>query len=236
MQEESSSIQPDTSERRAGHILKNALPADDWTTLLQRSRSMRFAKGDVILERGTPGEQMFLIREGRVEVSVMLAEGHKAVLNQMGPGEVLGELAVLDGGVRSADATAASTEVHLIAISRAQVFAILEGSSSVATALIRELCARVRNASDMFEVKSEKSARIRLARTLLQLAAKWGSGDGRETFIPNFSQGELGEFAGLARENVNRQLKAWEDDELIRRDANGITLCDTDAIALEAQL
>jgi CRP-like cAMP-binding protein len=149
---------------------------------------------------------------------------------------VLGELAVLDGGARSADATAASPEVHLIAISRAQVFAILEGSSGVATALIRELCARVRNASDMFEVKSEKSARIRLARTLLQLAAKWGRGDGMETLIPNFSQSELGDFAGLARENVNRQLKAWEDESLIRRDADGITLLDTDAIALEAQL
>lgn len=225
--------EPDREKRP---ILRNALPPDDWAVLLQRGRSVSFRKGDVILERGTPGDCMYIVREGRVEISLVLAEGQKAVLNHMGPGEVLGELAVLDGGLRSADAIAASADVHLISVPRAQVLAILEASSNVTTALIHELCALVRNASDMFEVKSEKNAPVRLARTLLQLAAKWGRGDGTETTIPSFSQGELGDFAGLARENVNRQLKRWEDQGLIRRSAEGIILLDTDAIAEMAQL
>ena len=220
----------------SGHILQAALPAVDWALLLQRGRSLTFRKGETIIARGSTGTSMYLIRDGRVEVSITTADGHKAVLNQMGPGEVVGELALLDGGPRSADACAASAEVHLIAISQSLVFGILEGSSDVARALIRELCARVRNASEMFEVKSEKSASVRLARSLLHLAAKWGRASAAGTLIPGFSQTELGDFAGLARENVNRQLKIWEDEDLIRRDADGITLVDADRIADQAQL
>lgn len=227
---------PTENAALSSHILQAALPADDWSLLMQRGRAMTFRKGETIIARGSRGTSMYLILDGRVEVSITTADGHKAVLNQMGPGEVVGELALLDGGPRSADACAASAEVHLIAISQSQVFGILQGSSNVATALIRELCARVRNASEMFEVKSEKTASVRLARSLLHLAAKWGQAGAAGTLIPGFSQTELGDFAGLARENVNRQLKIWEDEDLIRRHADGITIVDADRIADLAQL
>lgn len=227
---------PTENAALSSHILQAALPADDWSLLMQRGRAMTFRKGETIIARGSRGTSMYLILDGRVEVSITTADGHKAVLNQMGPGEVVGELALLDGGPRSADACAASAEVHLIAISQSQVFGILQGSSNVATALIRELCARVRNASEMFEVKSEKTASVRLARSLLHLAAKWGQAGAAGTLIPGFSQTELGDFAGLARENVNRQLKIWEDEDLIRRHAEGITIVDADRIADLAQL
>lgn len=230
------SARDDDPAPRTGQILRAALPPGDWDMLLRQGRKVTFTRGETIIARGSAGRTMYLIRKGRVEVSVTTANGHKAVLNQMGPDEVLGELALLDGGLRSADACAASAKVELVAISQSQVFGILEGSSGVARALIRELCARVRNASDMFEVKSEKSASVRLARSLLHLAAKWGRADDTGTLIPGFSQSELGDFAGLARENVNRQLKAWEDDGLLRRHAGGITLVDADAIACHAQL
>ena len=75
-----------------------------------------------------------------------------------------------------------------------------------------------------------------LARTLLHLAAKWGQRTDGGVQIPGFSQSELGEFAGLARENVNRQLKLWEDERLIRRTQEGLTLSDADVIAEIAQL
>ncbi|MEM6388563.1 MAG: Crp/Fnr family transcriptional regulator [Pseudomonadota bacterium] len=221
-------------------ILRAALGDQDWAELLKSGRRLSFAKGQTIIARGSLADNLYVIESGRVEISVTLADGNKAALNQMGPGEVLGEIALLDGGPRSADAIAASTDVHLIAVSHAEIYRILEKSSDVLTALIRELCKRVRNASDMFEVKSEKSAEVRLARALLQLAAKWGrAGDGGPdggTVIKGFSQSELGDLAGLARENVNRQLRLWEDDALIRRDGKTIILCDPDAIAVAAQL
>ena len=220
-------------------ILPEAMPANDWDALLGFGRLVTFAKGQTILDQGADDKRMYLIRHGRVEISVTSLDGHKRVLNYMGAGEILGEIALLDGGARSADAIAASRTVELTAIEQADVLRALNCSPEVALAVIRELCRRVRNATDMFEVKSEKSAKVRLARTMLRLSAKWGQAvethpGARE--LSGFSQGDLGDFAGLARENVNRQMKAWEDAGLIVRNETGITLLDLDAIADQAQL
>ena len=220
-----------------GDILRSALSAGDWDRLIHRGRPQIFEKGEAIVTRGTPGDCIYLIQRGRVEVSLMLADGAKAVLDQMGPGEVLGELAVLDGGPRSADAVAASGPVQVVVISGSHVFEILDASSDVVSALIAELCRRVRNASKMFEVKSEKSARVRISRTLLHLASKWGERNSTGAVrIPGFSQSEFGDFAGITRESVNRQLKSLEEERLIRRDDTGVTLLDVDGIADMAQL
>lgn len=236
MESAQESVLSEATYPEIGRIIRSALSTEDWDGLIAKGRSQSFVKGEPMIARGTVGDAMFLIQEGRVEVSLVLADGNKAVLNQMGPGEVLGELALLDGGLRSADAVAASARVEVIAISRSQFLAVLERSSGVVTALIGELCAKLRNASNMFEVKSEKSARVRLARTLMRLAAKWGSSADDLVHIPGFSQSELGDFAGLARENVNRQLRVWEDEALIRRTGDGLTILDIDALADEAQI
>ena len=139
----------------------------------------------------------------------------------------------------SADAMAASDVVSLIAIERQAVLRVLRNSPDMVFAVIEELCRRVRNASDMFGVKSEKQARLRLARTLLRLSAKWGEPIGTPEegrLLRGFSQSELGDFAGLARENVNRYLKAFEDEGLILRQDIGIVLLDLEEIAETAQL
>lgn len=222
--------------RIAEQILRSALPEADWVALENGGRPKVFEKGDTIFRRGDRAEQFFFIREGRIEISIVLASGQKAVLNQMGAGEVLGEIAVLDGGARTADATVASDEAELVAIGQRHLLDVLAHSPTASLALIRELCRRVRNASDMFEVKSEKSARVRLARTILRVSMKWGERRDGATLIAGFSQGELGELAGLARENVNRQLGNWEAEGLIRREGETLHLLQPEAIADEAML
>ncbi|MEL6957703.1 MAG: Crp/Fnr family transcriptional regulator [Pseudomonadota bacterium] len=220
-------------------ILSRAMATREWDALLELGRPVTFSKGDTIMLHGSDGTHMYLIREGRVEISITSAEGNKGVLNQMGPGEMLGEIALLDGGPRSADAVAASPVVALIAIDQGSVLRALQGSPDVVVAVIRELCRRVRNASEMFEVKSEKNAKVRLARALLRLSAKWGEGTDNPKgarLLKGFSQSDLGDFAGLARENVNRHLKALQDEGLIARHDDGITLLELDAIADQAQL
>ena len=227
----------DPAQPSLGPILPQAIPRDEWEAVLRLGRSVRFAKGQTIIEQGTKASTLYLIRDGRVEISLSSAEGHKVVLNHMGPGEILGEIAVLDGSPRSANGIAASETVDLTAIEKAHVLRLLETTPPVAMAVIRELCGRVRNASEMFEVKSEKSGRLRLARALLRLAAKWGEGgDGAPGTrrLHGFSQSDLGDFAGLARENVNRYLKGWEEEGLIERSETGLTLLDIDTISDQA--
>lgn len=220
-----------------GRLLERAMPSNEWEHLKSLGRQVSFPKGHTICTQGSLGSSMYLIKSGRVEISVHSAEGHKNVLNQIGPGEILGEIALLDGGPRSADATAASDTVEAIAIDQATVFQVLTGSPKLVTAMIQELCRRVRNASDMFEVKSEKNAKVRLARAILRLSAKWGEpGPGGSRALTGFSQSDIGDFAGLARENVNRHLKNWAEEGIIERSGDGITILDPDAIADEAQL
>jgi CRP-like cAMP-binding protein len=214
-----------------GQILRAAFPVNDWAFLKDTGRKVVFHKGDTVFVHGSTGDRLFFIQSGRVEISISLADGRKAILNQMGPDEVFGEIAVLDGGPRSADAKVVSDRADLVAIARSQIIELLDRSPNTAILLIRELCLRVRNASDMFEVKSEKSARVRLARSLLRVAAKWGQASEKGTRLKGFSQADLGETAGIARENVNRQMKQWESDGLITFDGEYITLVDTDTIA-----
>jgi CRP/FNR family transcriptional regulator, cyclic AMP receptor protein len=180
---------------------------------------------------------MLLVAEGRIEISITSLSGRKSVLNYMGPGEVLGEIAVLDGGPRSADAVAAS-DVRGLILHRRDVLAFLQSRPAALFALVTELCAKVRNASEMFATQAQTEAPSRLARALLRLAERWGEQRPGGVLLPSamFSQTDLGEFSGLARENVNRRLRAWASAGLVQITAEGIVLRDAAALREVADL
>lgn len=204
--------------------------------LLRCATERRLDAGAALFHEGDPGHEMYIIEEGRIEISTQAMNGRRSVLNHMGPGEVVGEVALLDKGTRSADAVAA-TPVKLAVISRATLTAFLADNPEMTTALIGELCAKVRNASSMFQVQSQASARARLARCLLQLAIKWGTPEGAGTRITqNLTHTDIGAFAGLARENVGRHFKAMARDGLIHVDGHTVTLLDQAALEDLAEL
>lgn len=208
-------------------VLVGALGVEGCAELFADGRRAVFEPGQTIFALGEPGQSLILLREGRVEVSITSLSGRKSVLAHMGPGEVLGEIAALDGGPRSADAVA-STRVIGTIMSRDNVLSFVAGRPEAAQAIIIELCKKVRNASEMFLTQSVIEGEPRLARAVLRLFEKWGERgpEGSETLAERFSQQEIGEFSGLARENVNRQLKAWSDSGLIRMEGRRIVLVD----------
>lgn len=215
-------------------MLLSSLSEDERNVLLSVANQCRFSAGTTIFSCAEPGETLLLIRSGRVEVSVTSLTGRKSVLNHMGPGEVLGEIALLDGGARSADVVAA-TDVEALVLHRRDVASFLQDRPRAMMATIAELCGKVRNASDMFATQAETEAPSRLARCLLRLVEKWGTGpEGAQ--LAEFSQTDLGEFSGISRENVNRRLKAWEAAGLVELSPQGIILRDLDALAEIGQL
>ncbi|SEP98131.1 Crp/Fnr family transcriptional regulator [Thalassovita taeanensis] len=218
-------------------VLLATLSAEDRQKLRGLAQPVRFAAGQQIFYAGDPGDTLLMVDSGRLEISITSQSGRKSVLNHMGPGEVLGEIAILDGGLRSADVTAA-TDVTGLSLHRRELFAFLMDQPEAVFGLIRELCEKVRNASEMFSVQSQTNAQVRLARCLLRLGAKWGvrSPDGTVCIAGSFSQSDLGEFSGLARENVNRQLKAWSADKLVEITNSGITLKNIEALESLAQI
>lgn len=217
---------------RLSGILVAALGEDGCADLFKGGRDVSFAAGQLIFGAGDQGKALILLKSGRVEVSITSLSGRKSVLAHMGPGEILGEIAALDGGPRSADAVA-STPVSGTAMSRDNVLDFVSARPDAARAMIVELCAKVRNASEMFLTQSVVEGEPRLARALLRLFEKWGTKgpDGLEVLAERFSQQEIGEFSGLARENVNRHLKAWAEAGFVRTEKRQIVL--TDRAALE---
>jgi len=200
----------------ANSALLSSLSDDLRRNLLALCQRRNHVAGSTIYVRGEAGASMMIIETGRVEISVMAANGRKSVLNHVGPGEVVGEVAMLDRGERSADVVAAS-DVTALHLTRADFGNFLTAHPEVALAIIAEICLKVRNASEMFENQAQISASARLARCLLRIAEKWGQPlpDGSIQIDQPFSQSDLGEFSGMARENVNRHLKSWAGDGIL---------------------
>ncbi|WP_347313421.1 Crp/Fnr family transcriptional regulator [Defluviimonas sp. SAOS-178_SWC] len=218
-------------EDPSGSVLLSSLPDGDLGDLLSLAHHASYAAGQMIFSRADLGETLLLIEEGRVEISITALSGRKSVLNHMGPGEALGEIALLDGGPRSADAVA-TTPVRGLLLYRRDVMGFLRERPQALFALVAELCGKVRNASEMFATQAQTEAPSRLARALIRLAERWGEDTDKGALLPSerFSQSDLGDFSGISRENVNRRLRAWAGDGIIEMTPQGIYIRDRDAL------
>jgi len=125
-----------------------------------------------------------------------------------------------------------------LTLSRADIAAFLVDYPDAAMSIISELCQRIRLTNEIVETKTNITASARLTRCLLRLADKWGTeiSDGDIKISQPFSQADIGEFSGLARENVNRRLKAWEADGIIGFDGRNIVIKDFDELERIADL
>lgn len=214
-----------------GSILKASMDVEDCKALFAGARRRSYEDGQTVFSAGESGDTVFLIESGRIEVSVTSLAGRKSVLAHMGPAEVLGEIAALDGGVRSADAVAVGQVTGLV-LSRQNILAFVAERPNISQAIIAELCRKVRNASDMFSIQSVPAGAPRLATALLRLFDKWGTKGPDNTIYlrEQFSQAEIGEFCGLARENVNRHITAWGKRGVLRFANDQMVLLDRAAL------
>ena len=218
-------------------VILDSLPAQDRAFLLQQCQSRFFAQGETIFSRGDEGKWVLLIQSGIVEISVLSLNGRKSILSLMEPNEILGEISLLDQQPRSADAVA-RTDVSGTVIHSHTMQSFLKKNPDCYMDIIRLLCERVRNASDLFETQTLTNAGARLARSLLRVAEKFGTKktDGSICIQQTLSQADLGDLAGVARENANRYLKAWTRDGILRSERGVITVIDRDRLAEIAEL
>jgi CRP-like cAMP-binding protein len=193
-------------------ILKmNPMFADIGSEELQRLAGLCHTQllglGEVLFQKGDPGDALFGVRRGQIRIETGASDGSRLTLNFMGPGDLFGEVAVLDGQNRTADATAGEVS-ELFVLRREDFLAFLEREPQVAVRLIELLCQRIRWMSERMEESVLQPLPVRLARRLCALASDYGS----EVHI---SQEQLGIFVGAARESVNRQLQHWRKDGIL---------------------
>ena len=205
----------DVAEALGESQLFGALLEDELAALVRLGTLARYPAGRTIFAKGDPGDSLMVVLEGRIKISSLAADGREIVLNFIEPGQVLGEIAALDGKPRTMGATAAEP-VQIFLVRRKAVLGFLEEKPSVAIRLIGVLCQKLRRTTAMFEEKALLSMAPRVARGLLRLAAEHGRRTGEGVLIDlKLSQSEFGAFVGVSRENFNRQLSTWRDSGIV---------------------
>ncbi|MBB4642274.1 Crp/Fnr family transcriptional regulator [Rhizorhapis suberifaciens] len=201
------------------HSLLQVLTEAELSQLLERARLHDAEKGDVLLRQGDSGDSLIILLEGQARVTVYSANGREIVLEYVGAGAVLGEIALLDGGRRTASVIAME-RLRYIAIGRAAFETLLAGNHQIALRIMRELALRLRMANQTIETDRAYAAGPRLARFMLRLMR----GEGKPVIA--FSQTELSMFAGISRENINRQLSLWSQAGVTAVEPSGIRIID----------
>jgi CRP/FNR family cyclic AMP-dependent transcriptional regulator len=184
-------------------------------------------RGATIFAKGDPGTGLMAVLWGSVKISVPTADGREAVLNIINAGEIFGEMALLDGRPRSADAVAMD-DCELMVIDRRDFIPFLRGEPDIALKFIEILCARIRRTSEQVEDVMYLSFPVRLAKTLLQLTGGVTASAAHRNV--RITQRELSSIIGMSRESTNKQLRAWEERKWLRLQRGGIAVLDANAL------
>src|SRR5436190_5868481 len=186
------------------------------------------AKGTVIFEKGDPGTGLIGVLAGAVKISVGSLEGREVVLNIIREGEIFGEIALLDGRSRTADATA-MTDCELVVIERREFVTFLRGEPDVMLKLMEILCERLRRTSDQVQDVTFLHLPVRLAKTLIGLTANTAA-TGPKGKV-KITQREIGQIVGRSRESINIQLQAWSRRGWVRLERGSVTVLAADKLA-----
>jgi CRP/FNR family transcriptional regulator, cyclic AMP receptor protein len=213
----------------AASSVLGGLPRSEIEALAGHAHARTFARGAVVCRRGDTSDTLFVVTAGRVKVSIVTSEARDITLNFLGPGDLIGEIAVLDGGARTADVTALEkTEAMLL--HRRDLMPVLLRNPPVLLEIIGVLCEKLRHASALVEDSSLALSR-RMAAAVHRLSQQHGRKRGEEIVIDlRLSQSELATYAGLSRENVNRQLALLRDRHVIRMEDHKLVVIDEAAL------
>ena len=154
-------------------------------------------------------------------MSISSADGRSAILNIIGPGEIFGEIALLDGGVRSSDAIA-NTNCELFVIDRREFIPFVRSQPALAMKFIELLCGRLRRTSDQVEQIILQNLPGRLASALIRLSEKHKLEPAGRTIA--ITQQEISEMVGMTRESINKQLRAWAARSWVRLEHGAIVV------------
>ena len=194
------------------------LGAEELQRISRLCHTQQLAEGETLFQKGDSGEALYGVRRGQIRIETGAADGSRLTLNFLGAGDLFGEVAVLDGQSRTADATAGES-TELFVLRREDFLGHLEREPKVAIKIIQLLCQRIRWQSERMEESVLQPLPVRLARRLCALGSDFGS----EVHI---SQEQLGVFVGVARESVNRQLQQWRKDGILDLQRGRILLLD----------
>jgi CRP/FNR family transcriptional regulator, cyclic AMP receptor protein len=195
--------------------------------LCRYAKHTTLKRGTTIVSKGDPGNSLIVVISGTIKISVSSPDGRSAILNLIGPGEIFGEVAVLDGKARTADATA-NSNCEIYVIDRRDFIPFVRSQPALAMKFIELLCARLRWTSDQVEEVILQNLPGRLASALLRLTEKHKLAPAGRTIA--ITQQEISEMVGMTRESINKQLRAWAARNWVRLEHGAIVVLDVAAL------
>jgi len=189
-------------------------------------------RGATIFSKGDPGISLYAVISGTVKMSVSSPDGRSAIFNLIGAGDTFGEVALLDGLARTADATA-NTNCEVFVIDRRDFLPFVRSQPALAMKFIELLCARLRWTSDQVEQVILQDLPGRLASALIRLTEKRQLAPGDRTIA--ITQQEISEMVGMTRESINKQLRIWATRNWVRLEHGAIVVLEAEALQVLAE-
>jgi CRP-like cAMP-binding protein len=209
------------------HPIFSDLEPEALDQLCRYAKQTTLKRGATIFSKGDPGNSLFAVISGTVKISISSPDGRNAILNLIGAGELFGEMSVLDGQPRSADAIA-NTSCEIFVIDRREFLPFVRSQPTLAMKFIELLCTRLRWTSDQVEQVILQDLPGRLASALIGLTEKRKLD--REARTIAITQQEISEMVGMTRESINKQLRAWAGRGWVRLEHGAIVVLDAEAL------
>ena len=207
-----------------------ALDDEAARALMTSMTSSRLERGDVLFREGDQGNRLYVIGEGKIKLGLTSVDGRENLLAILGPGEMFGELSLLDPGPRTATATAVA-ETQLIALGNEDLNAFLLGRPAVASSMLTALARRLRRTNDNLADLVFTDVPGRVAKALLDLSSRFGRPSEDGILVPHdLTQEELAQLVGASRETVNKSLADFASRGWIKLEARAVVLMDVERI------
>ena len=205
------------SPLRSADLLSD-LPERLSANLLANAKPVKLAADEVLFLAGDPGDGCYRLEEGLLKVSMLSPTGAERILAILGPGSIVGDMAMIDGRPRSASVSALR-ECKLSFVSRAAFESVATKNPEIYKHLLNVLAARLRDTDQVVAAGTFLPVKGRVARALLDLAKAFGKevDGGRIVIRQKLSQSDVAAMAGIARENVSRILNEWMRMKMVTR-------------------
>jgi CRP-like cAMP-binding protein len=204
----------------------DGLAAADVAALDEIGAVVRRRRGEHVFHEGEATHSVWLLRSGFVKLTKLSLSGRTTVLELRGPGDILGEMGLIDGGPRSATVTALSPVVAL-SIEASRLGALLDARPTLARRLLEDLVARLRQASERQLELGTVEVLDRLTRRLVELADSQGEDVPSGVRIAGgISQQELADWCGTSRDSIVRALRELRDAGLVESGRSQVVILD----------
>ncbi|HIA29246.1 MAG TPA: Crp/Fnr family transcriptional regulator [Candidatus Marinimicrobia bacterium] len=204
----------------------SALSANVLDELLSRMTKRSYQKNNMILMEDEFGDTFFIIAGGSIKITRVSEDGREVILAMLGEGEFFGEMSLLDGETRSANAIAIE-ESKVLILKRHDFLLFLERFPKIAISLLTEMAGRIRKSDQQIESLSLSDAEHRIGITLIRMAEELGTIRQGKVEISNLPyQQDIANMAGTSRETVSRMMKILEEKGFIKRSGHNLSILD----------